>query len=309
MVELKDKEVEVEEKPTQAANDMELKEGIRQSKGKNISVKKTLKQAKAEKKLQDKSLKEYRKKAKIQLKEEKKKERQRLRSGYIMKETAAEQDQMGKNIKSGKKQRYKKRVKINSNKVISKNTLNLLVKKKSFVTGKNIVPLFLLIVLGATAIGKFMVYDLYQDLDDAKGVLYSLERDIADIDEQLENYEEIKSQYESFSHQVYTEEEKALVSRRDILNLIETVIMPVATVESCSIYDEVAQLTINDITLDETASMLLNIQSNAMVVGTSLQHAIDQQDGRAQARDKDVRLTLTIVFGNVSNGDDIEGGD
>ena len=309
MVELKNKEVEVKGKPTQATENMERKERIKQNKEESILVKKRMKQAKAEKKVQLKRLKENRKNAKMQMKAEKKKEQKSLRSGYTMKETAADQTQMGKNVNGGKKLKSTKRAKINSKKVISKNTMNLLVKKKSFVTMKNVVPLFLLIVLGATAIGKFMVYDLYENLESAKGELYSLKQDISEIDKQLENYEEIKSQYESFSHQVYTDEEKALVSRLDILTLIETVIMPVSTVESCAIHNEVANLTLNDITLDETVSLIQDIQSNALVVGTSLQLAVDQDSIVTQGQDKDIRVTLTIVFGNVSNSDVIEGGD
>lgn len=184
-----------------------------------------------------------------------------------------DKEQAKYNDNTNKKENKKDIGKENKKKKISKKTLNLVAKEPSLITPLLFVILLFVILLSAGAISKFAVYDLYHAILIEENELMILKQQEESLDLIIKDMDETKIEYEKYSYKAFTDDELALENRLEILKMLEDVILPIAPIESCTINNYEAKITLQDISLEETTKMIQSIKAYPIVSSTSLHTA------------------------------------
>lgn len=138
-------------------------------------------------------------------------------------------------------------------KVPSKKTLNLMIKEKTLASPTRLIPILLLIVVGALAFSKFAVIDRLDKVTKAENELAQMKNQLELIQNAYTDYNEIEDQYSRYSYENF---DRTIPDRIDILEMLERWVMPECTIQNLSINGRDLTMTIADI--DMTTISYLN---------------------------------------------------
>lgn len=158
-----------------------------------------------------------------------------------------------KNTKAAKAEAAK----LNSRKYPHKKSLNLVVKEKSSVNFLVLIPVLILLVIGALAFSKFMILDRFTQVDQAKAEVAVLQSTFDGLKAYTAKYPEVEEEYQRYSTKWMTNEESGTVSRMDMLKLVEKEFMTDYQVMNLSSTGNVISLKVAGIDLD-TMSGIVN---------------------------------------------------
>lgn len=135
--------------------------------------------------------------------------------------------------------------------------------KPDRTTGPTTVALYVLFVLALLlAAAKFLVYDPLVDLAETREALARVEAVKADYDARLEEYPEVKRQYQLYAA---TDEELSQTDRLEVLELVDKVIRPRAQVGAISIGGGSVSLQMSGVTLEQTAEIVRQVKESPLV--------------------------------------------
>ncbi len=172
----------------------------------------------------------------------------------------------------------------------TKRSMNLFIKVDRTTKPASIAlyVLFALVVL--LALAKILVFDRWMAVNELQQQYDALERTVEQQTEQLANYSEIEREYILYSS---TEEEKTMVDRMEILNLIDSAVRPVADISSISIKGTQVLVQFGGISLSETAQVVTELEKSPLVAKTTVDTASSLEENK-DVVDANILIELNV---------------
>lgn len=187
----------------------------------------------------------------------------------------------------------KKEISRNTNKkkavvVPTKKTMNF-VHHQSSVNTKKIV-LILLVV--SVVVGLFVKIGILDQLDKKTAAYRALavkQDQLAAINAKLAGYNELEQQYGRYSYGWMNETEVNMVSRMEVLALVEQKITPTALIEDMAVNNNVLSLNIQGITLEQASAMVKSLEESELVSSAAVYNAVAEDA-------EDARIYMSIIL-------------
>lgn len=159
--------------------------------------------------------------------------------------------------------------------------INLNMREKQTGTVLTLVIGCAAIVLLAGLAAKFGVIDQYRRLSQAEEAYAQVHRQYETVQEELSDYDKVLNEYRSYSMDWTGEDDTGLfsnVSRQDVLDLIETEMMPNGTVNSIQVLGNSVLVNMSGMTLARISEMFRVIEQDPIVDRVELNVAETDKD-------------------------------
>ena len=157
--------------------------------------------------------------------------------------------------------------------VPSKKTMNFVHHQSSFNL-KKVLPIVLVVLIVVAAFAKFGILDPLAKKTAALNELSQKQEQLAAINTKLAGYTELEKEYGRYSYGWMNETEINLVSRMDVLNLIEKRIATKAIIDDIAVNNNVLTLNIHGITLEQASAMVKSLEESELVTSASVYNAV-----------------------------------
>ncbi len=171
----------------------------------------------------------------------------------------------------------------------SKRTMNF-VHHQSSINWTKVVVFGLVIILAAGVFAKFGILDQLDKKTAAYNELAMQQEQLAIVSAKLAGYEELSKQYGRYSYGWMNETEVNMVSRMDVLDLVEKKIAPNAIIENMAVNNNVLTLNIRDITLAKASTMVKSLEATALVSSATVYSAVAEN-----AEEASIFISITLV--------------
>ena len=158
----------------------------------------------------------------------------------------------------------------------TKKTMNF-VHHQSSINYKKLVPIILVLVIVAAVFAKFGIMDQLDKKTAAYNELAQKQEQLAAVNAKLTGYEELEKQYGRYSYGWMNNTEVNLVSRMDVLKLVEDKIAPAAVIENLAVNNNVLTLNIHGITLEQASAMVKSLEESELVVSATVYNAVAEE--------------------------------
>lgn len=143
-----------------------------------------------------------------------------------------------------------------------KQTMNLCFKEDRTTKPATFMLYALFAVVVLLGLLKLLVYDLWMKVNDARDALAVVQSTLAEAMSQLENYDEVKENYQRYSA---TDEELALLDRLEVVALLDKEVGAVARMHSYSVAGMEVQIAIDEVSLAQTADIVRRLEASPIV--------------------------------------------
>lgn len=163
----------------------------------------------------------------------------------------------------------------------SKKTMNF-VHHQSGINLKKLIPVLVLVLIIGALFAKFAILDPLAKRDVALGELTDKQTQLALINGKLTGYEELAQQYGRYSYGWMNETEVNMVSRMDVLQLVEQEISTKAIIDNMAVNNNVLTLNIHGITLEQASTMVRSLEERGLVESAAVYNAVAEQAEEAE---------------------------
>lgn len=163
----------------------------------------------------------------------------------------------------------------------SKKTMNF-VHHQSGINLKKLIPALVLVLIIGALFAKFAILDPLAKRDVALGELTDKQTQLALINGKLTGYEELAQQYGRYSYGWMNETEVNMVSRMDVLQLVEQEIATKAIIDNMAVNNNVLTLNIHGITLEQASTMVHSLEERGLVESAAVYNAVAEQAEEAE---------------------------
>ena len=177
----------------------------------------------------------------------------------------------------------------------SKTTINMAACGKTESAGRTGAIGIALIVVLAVLVAKFCVYDQYARLGKAEAAYNSVYQQNQELTEKVKDYDDIILEYRACSMSFISDENDENfvgVDRKDVLDLIETVMMKRGQVVSVEIYDDTAKVSMKGMNLKEISAMIKSLKTSPVVSDAQLNIAQTDENREASVLSFSVTIYL-----------------
>ena len=171
----------------------------------------------------------------------------------------------------------------------SKKTMNFVHHESSF-NPKKVLPLAIVVVLVAGLFAKFGIMDQLDKKTAAYNDLAQRQEQLAVVNAKLAGYDELAKQYGRYSYGWMDESEVNMVSRMDVLALVEQKISPASVIENIAVNNNVLTLNIHGITLEQASAMVMSLEESEMVSSATVYSASAEN-----AEDASIFLSIILT--------------
>ena len=148
----------------------------------------------------------------------------------------------------------------------SKRSINLaLSAEKKKIDLRAAIPAILLVVAAAFLFSKFAVVDRLMEMSNEQAKAAELQRQVDRGYEKIESYGDLVEQYAHYTYSGMTKEELTRADRVKVLELIERLLIPNATVDSWQLNGNVLSVTLTGSTLQEINLLAQTLGDEPMV--------------------------------------------
>ena len=154
----------------------------------------------------------------------------------------------------------------------TKKTMNFVHHASSF-NPKKVLPLAIVVIIVAAVFAKFGIMDQLDKKTAAYNDLAQRQEQLAVVNTKLAGYDELEKQYGRYSYGWMSESEVSMVSRMDVLALVEQKISPAAVIENIAVNNNVLTLNIHGITLEQASAMVKSLEESEMVSSATVYSA------------------------------------
>ncbi len=147
---------------------------------------------------------------------------------------------------------------------VTKRTMNFVHHKSSFNPWK-VIPSVLVIVAILAVFVQVGFLDQLSKKTLAYSELAGKQEQLAAINARLVGYDELANQYGRYSYGLMNDTEINLVTRMDVLELLEKEIAPHAVIENFAVNNNVLTMNIHGITLEQASTMVNKLESSELV--------------------------------------------
>lgn len=162
-----------------------------------------------------------------------------------------------------------------------KKTMNF-VHHQSGINLKKLIPALVLVLIIGALFAKFAILDPLTKRDVALGELTDKQTQLALINGKLTGYEELAQQYGRYSYGWMNETEVNMVSRMDVLQLVEQEISTKAIIDNMAVNNNVLTLNIHGITLEQASTMVRSLEERGLVESAAVYNAVAEQAEEAE---------------------------
>ena len=158
----------------------------------------------------------------------------------------------------------------------SKKTMNFAHHQSSF-NFKKLVPLMVVIIIVVAVFAKVGILDELDKKTAAYNQLAQKQEQLSAVNVRLAEYNELEKQYGRYSYGWMDETEVNLVSRMDVLALVEEKISPAAFIENLAVNNNVLTMNIHGITLEQASAMVKSLEQSDLVVSATVYNAVAEE--------------------------------
>ena len=171
----------------------------------------------------------------------------------------------------------------------TKKTMNFVHHASSF-NPKKVLPLAIVVIIVAAVFAKFGIMDQLDKKTAAYNDLAQRQEQLAVVNTKLAGYDELEKQYGRYSYGWMSESEVSMVSRMDVLALVEQKISPAAVIENIAVNNNVLTLNIHGITLEQASAMVKSLEESEMVSSATVYSASAEN-----AEDASIFLSIILT--------------
>lgn len=189
----------------------------------------------------------------------------------------------------------KERIAAKPAKYPSKTTINMAACGRNQSTGRTLAIGIALIVVLVILVAKFCVFDQYARLNKAESDYNSVYQSNQELAEQVADYDQVMLEYRAYSMSFISDEEDENfvgVDRKEVLDLIETVMMKRGQVMSVEIYDDTAKVSMKGMNLEEISQMIRSLKTSPIVSDAQLNIAQTAENRAASVLSFSVTIYL-----------------
>lgn len=170
----------------------------------------------------------------------------------------------------------------------SKTTLNLCVREKKSLPLQKTIPLVLVVLVAVGIFGKFAVVNQLDKAEIAQSELSALTAQRDALNESIRSRDALREQYNHYSTSWMNESEQGLLPRTEMLELVETMLMPKCQVRQLSASGNTLSITLADVTLDDTSRFVQALYA--------LDHVSNVAVYTASTKDEDAGTQATVAM-------------
>lgn len=169
----------------------------------------------------------------------------------------------------------------NAVQVPSKKTMNF-VHHQSSVNLKKLIPAVVIVLIVAAVFAKFAVLDLLDQKALAQSELDMKQAQLDAINAKLDGYEELEKEYGRYSYGWMNETEVNMVSRMDVLHMVEEEIASKAFIDNLAVNNNVLTLNIHGITLEQASAMVKSLEARGLVQSAAVYNVVAEEAEEAE---------------------------
>lgn len=162
-----------------------------------------------------------------------------------------------------------------------KKTMNFVHHQSSFNL-KKVLPVLVIILAIGAVFAKFGFMDPLAEKTAAYKELAQKQEQLAAINAKLTGYEELTKEYGRYSYGWMDETEVNMVSRMDVLHLVEEEISSKAYIDNLAVNNNVLTLNIHGITLEQASAMVKSLEERGLVESAAVYNAVAEQAEEAK---------------------------
>ena len=165
--------------------------------------------------------------------------------------------------------------------VPSKKTMNFVHHQSSFNL-KKVLPVLVIILAIGIVFAKFGFMDPLAEKAAAYNELALKQEQLAAINTKLTGYDELAKEYGRYSYGWMDETEVNMVSRMDVLHLVEEEISTKAYIDNLAVNNNVLTLNIHGITLEQASAMVKSLEERGLVESAAVYNAVAEEAEEAK---------------------------
>lgn len=160
----------------------------------------------------------------------------------------------------------------------TKTAMNLFYKPDRTTKPATVALYVLFVLVCLLGLSKLLVYDLWMENQEAQRALSAVQDQLNGAMVQLADYSEVRERYSRYSA---TEEERALVDRMEVLDLLDEAVGGIAQLDNVTISGDTAQVQFSGVTLAQTAQIVRVLETSPIVSGTVVNTASTTENAGA----------------------------
>lgn len=169
-----------------------------------------------------------------------------------------------------------------------KTTMNF-APRRGFISPVTAAVIAMALILGALVFAKFGIADPLAARNAARLELEKKQEQLAALNARLEAYDALALEYGRYSESWLESGETGMVSRMEVLALVEEKIAGGATVEDLAVNGNVLTLNICGITLEQAGAMFQSLEESPLVEATTVYNAVADE-----AREARIFMGITL---------------
>ncbi len=177
----------------------------------------------------------------------------------------------------------------------TKTTINMAACGRTEAAGKTLVIGMAVIAVLVLLMVKFCVFDQHARLGKAEAAYNSVYQQNQELTEKVKDYDDIILEYRAYSMSFISDkndENFVGVDRKEVLDLIETVMMKRGQVVSVEIYDDTAKVSMKGMNLKEISAMIKSLKTSPVVSDAQLNIAQTDENREASVLSFSVTIYL-----------------
>ena len=177
----------------------------------------------------------------------------------------------------------------------TKTTINMAACGRTEAAGKTLVIGMAVIAVLVLLVVKFCVFDQYARLSRAEADYNSVYQKNQELADRVSDYDEVMLEYRAYSMSFISDkndENFVGVDRKEVLDLIETVMMKRGQVVSVEIYDDTAKVSMKGMNLKEISAMIKSLKTSPIVSDAQLNIAQTDENKAASVLSFSVTIYL-----------------
>lgn len=187
---------------------------------------------------------------------------------------------------------------------------NLVQKEKSGINPLIAIPLILLIAGGGYLLSRFGVIGRFDKLADTQKELAVLQDREREFQASVADFDEVKKEFLKYAVSWMTDEEKNLIPRSDILNLLEREILSKSRIIRMESSGNVVTCKVAGITLDDASRIVDSLYTNSNVVNVMVTSAASEDFTvkivDEEGKETEEKRTESVVLFTITLAKDIE---
>ncbi len=177
----------------------------------------------------------------------------------------------------------------------TKTTINMAACGRTEAAGKTLVIGMAVIAVLVLLVVKFCVFDQYARLSRAEADYNSVYQKNQELADRVSDYDEVMLEYRAYSMSFISDkndENFVGVDRKEVLDLIETVMMKRGQVLSIEIYENTAKVSMKGMNLEEISEMIRSLKNSPVVSEAQLNIAHTDENKPASVLSFSVTIYL-----------------